>query len=105
MEKIKELLEELDTLLSRLEDYTHGNDGKEITIMRGKIIDQQKTMEAISGLYNAVQNKPKIGEKEEGSEPLGEKTEFAIQFEITYEDEASYNAAMEFIKRIIQKQN
>lgn len=33
----KELLYEIDTLLARLEDFTHGSDGKEITSIRKKI--------------------------------------------------------------------
>lgn len=35
---LRELLEEIDQLLTRLEDYTHGEDGKQITILRGKIL-------------------------------------------------------------------
>ncbi len=40
--KTTELLTEIDDLLSRLEDYTHGKDGDDITKMRGKIIEAQK---------------------------------------------------------------
>jgi hypothetical protein len=36
MEK-NDILEEVDTFLSHLEDFTHGEDGRKITELRGKI--------------------------------------------------------------------
>lgn len=33
----KAILEEIDELLARFEDFTHGKDGEEITKLRGKI--------------------------------------------------------------------
>lgn len=36
---MKELLYEIDNLLMKLEDYTHGKDGDEITAIRHKIVE------------------------------------------------------------------
>lgn len=40
----KELLEDIDTLLARLEDFTHGRDGDEITSLRKKLMAKDEVM-------------------------------------------------------------
>jgi len=45
---MKELLNEIDELLTRLEDFTHGKDGEDITKIRGKIQEQLKTNDKMS---------------------------------------------------------
>lgn len=36
---MEELLNEIDELLTRLEDFTHGKEGEDITKIRGKIAE------------------------------------------------------------------
>lgn len=37
---MEELLNDIDELLAKLEDFTHGEDGMEITRMRGRIANE-----------------------------------------------------------------
>jgi len=57
---MKELFEQIDELLSRLEDFTHGQDGEEITRLRGKIAKAQQSElekeELVKGLLVDLMN-------------------------------------------------
>lgn len=50
---MKELLNEIDELLTRLEDFTHGKDGEDITKTRAKIAEALRKPAVSSSTYSA----------------------------------------------------